>query len=465
MSIASVDPPAGPAAGPAGGVASAPGARPAAPAARPFALPPPIREVTAETPPLLVWLLPLALMTATAAGLVWATIGEVDIVAPAQGTLLPSGRVKVIQPPEQRVVRGILVREGQHVTAGTPLLEFETSDLAADRDRLAKELAAARLRAARLRAALDGRADFPAPGDAEPGQLADERRLLAADLARLAGEASALRQEQARLSAARDGIAATVAKLEALLPLVTRRVEARRALVESGNASLTAFLELRQEQVTLESDLAIQQAALREAEAALAAAGEKLDQAGREHELETMAALVEAETRASALVEDLRKAEQRLASFDLRAPEDGTVHELALHTVGAVVQAAQPLMKLVPAGAALEAEAKVLNRDIGFLHTGQEVQVKLDAFPFTTYGAVPGRVAAISSDAVPDERLGPVYHVRVALDRQTLEVEGRPLRLSPGMTASVDIHTGRRRVIDYLLGPITKYWDESLRER
>lgn len=430
-----------------------------------FALPPPIRELTAESPPLLAWLVPLALMAATAAGLTWAAIGEVDIVAPAQGTLLPSGRVKVIQPPEQRVVSRILVREGQHVAAGTPLLEFETSDLAADRDRLAKELAAARLRAARLRAALDGETMFEAPEGSDPGLAADERRLLAADLARLAGEAAALRQEQARLSAARDGIAATVAKLEALLPLVTRRVEARRSLVESGNASLTAFLELRQEQVTLESDLAIQRAALREAEAAQAAAGERLDQSGRDHRLETAAALVEAETRASALVEDLRKAEQRLSSFDLRAPEDGTVHELALHTVGAVVQAAQPLMKLVPAGAALEAEAKVLNRDIGFLRMGQEVQVKLDAFPFTKYGAVPGRVAAVSSDVVPDERLGPVYHVRVALDRQTLEVEGRPLRLTPGMTATVDIHTGRRRVIDYLLGPIMKYRDESLRER
>jgi HlyD family type I secretion membrane fusion protein len=133
------------------------------------------------------------------------------------------------------------------------------------------------------------------------------------------------------------------------------------------------------------------------------------------------------------------------------------VHELALLTVGAVVQAAQPLKKVVPADAVLEVEAKVVNRDIGFVVPGQEVQVKLDAFTFTRYGALPGRVAAISSDVVADETLGPVYRVRVALDRQAMEVDGRMVPLAPGMTATVDIRTGKRRLIDYLLAPVQRY--------
>lgn len=418
-----------------------------------------------EPPPLLAWLVPAAIMLATAAGLAWAVIGEVDIVAASQGTIVPSGRVKVVQPPEQRVVRRILVREGQRVAAGEPLLEFEDGDVLADRDRIASELAAARLSVARLRATLAGAGDVPAPDGAVPRLVENERRLLLADRARLDGETATLRGERERLAAARDGIGATIAKLEAVLPLVRRRVEARRTLAERQVVSMTDFLELEEELLTMEADLRIEKAALREAAAAIAAADARLEQVTRTHRLDTSAALVEAETRAASLAEELRKAERRLAALDLRAPEDGTVHELALHTVGAVVQAAQPLMKVVPADAVLEVEAKVVNRDIGFVVPGQEVQVKLDAFTFTRYGALPGRVAAISSDVVADETLGPVYRVRVALDRQAMEVEGRRVPLAPGMTATVDIRTGKRRLIDYLLAPVQRYRDESLRER
>jgi hemolysin D len=289
---------------------------------------------------------PLAIMLATAAGLVWAVIGEVDIVAASPGTVVPSGRVKVIQPPEQRVVRHILVREGQRVVAGQPLLEFEDADLRADRDRIAGELVAARLSAARLRATLAGADGIVAPDGAPRHLVENERLLLLADRVRIEGEAAALCGERARLAASRDGIEATIAKLEAVLPLVRRRVEARRTLADRQVVSMTDFLELQEELLTLEADLRIERAALREAEAAIAAADARLDQVTRTHRLDTATARVEAETRATSLAEELRKAERRLAALDLRAPEDGTVHELALHTVGAVVQATQPLMKV-----------------------------------------------------------------------------------------------------------------------
>lgn len=426
---------------------------------------PPIREVTEEPAPWLLRTLPLLIMAAVTVAIVWSVVGELDIVVPAQGTLVPSGRVKVIQPAEQRVVRRILVAEGQRVTAGAPLLEFDTADAVADRDRVVKELAAVRLKAARLRALLSDAADLPVPADADPRHAADERALFEAERERLAGEVTTLRRDLDRALAARDSITAAIAKLDAVLPLIRARVEARRGLVERQYASATDFLTLRQELVTAEAELRIQQAALREAEAAATAARERMEQAPRAARRDRTAELVEAETRAAALAEERIKAEQRLAALDLRAPEDGTVHELALHTVGAVVQAAQPLMKLVPAGAVLEVEATVLNRDIGFVEIGQAVQVKLDTFAFTKYGAVPGRVAAVSSDAVADERLGPVYKVRVALDRQSIAIGGRALPLSPGLAATVDIRTGTRRVIDYVLMPVFKATGEAMRER
>ncbi|MGY0793132.1 HlyD family type I secretion periplasmic adaptor subunit [Azospirillum argentinense] len=428
-------------------------------------LPPPIQEVTEEPPPWLLWILPWLLIMVTAAGLVWGVVGELDIVVPAQGTLVPSGRVKVIQPPEQRVVRRILVSEGQRVAAGDMLLEFDTTDALADRDRIAKELVAAQLRAARLRAALAGTESFTVPEGAEPARAADERRLFEAERARLDGETTALRQERDRAQAMREATAATIAKLEAVLPLIRTREEAKRALVERQHATTSDYLTLRQELVTAEADLRIQRANLREADLAAAAAAERIDQARRSAARDQAEELVEAETRAASLAEELAKAEQRLAALTLRAPEDGTVHELALHTVGGVAQSAQPLMKLVPVDAVLEIEAKVLNRDVGFVEPGQQVQVKLDAFAFTKYGAVPGRVQAVSSDAVADERLGPVYKIRVALDRQEITVNGRDVQLGPGLSATVDVRTGSRKVIDYLLMPVFKATQEAMRER
>jgi hemolysin D len=427
--------------------------------------PPPILTVTDDDPPWLAWLLPLVMMLLVAAGLVWAVVGEVDIVAPEQAALVPSGRVKVIQSPEQRVVRRILVHEGQAVAAGDRLVEFDIDDASADRDRAAKELAAVRLRSARLRASLDGRPGFAAPEGALAAAMADEVRLFDADRAKLDGDLGVVRQDRARLEAEARSSAAAAAKLEAVIPLIRKRVDARRQLVERQIASSVEFLTLEQELVEAESDLRVEQTRLGVTQASIAATAEREEQVRRTRRMELTTALVEAETRAAALAEELRKAEQRLANLTLRAPGDGRVTELALHTVGGVVQPAQTLMKLVPTGAALEAEAKVLNRDVGFLEVGQTVQVKLDTFAFTKYGAIPGRVAAISSDAVVDERLGPVFHARVELERQTIEVDGRTVPLTAGMSATVDVRTGRRRVIDYLLAPIRKYTEEAIRER
>lgn len=426
---------------------------------------PPVLEVTEAPPPRLAWMLPAVLMAMLTVGIVWSVVGHVDIVAPTQGTLVPSGKVKLVQATEQRVVRAILVREGQAVRAGDVLLEFDVSDAVSDRTRLVKEAAAARLRVARLRATLTGAAGFEAPDGASVASLADEMRLFDADRDKLEGEVATLRRERDRLAAERESTAATVAKLEALLPLVRQRVEARRALVERQFASLTDYLELQQELVTTEAELKVQRAELGVAAAALAAAEVRIEQARRTHRMELTGQLVDTETRAASLGEELSKAVQRLATLELRAPEDGTVQELALHTVGAVVQPAQVLMKVVPAGAVLEVEAKVLNRDVGFVEVGQAVKVKPDTFTYTKYGALPGRVVAISTDAVADERLGPVYRMRVALERQTMTVDGRTMPLVPGMTATVDVHTGSRRVIDYLLMPLTKYREEAMRER
>lgn len=149
----------------------------------------------------------------------------------------------------------------------------------------------------------------------------------------------------------------------------------------------------------------------------------------------------------------------------LRAPVDGEVQQLALHTVGGIAKAEETLLVIVPDGPALEVEALVLNKGIGFVREGQLAAVKLDAFPFTRYGSLEGEVVIVGEDSVPHERFGPVYPVRVRVSRNDILVDGRTVRLSSGMSASVEVRTGARRILDFLLVPVAQAANESLRER
>ncbi|MBB4656278.1 HlyD family type I secretion membrane fusion protein [Xanthomonas sp. F14] len=176
-------------------------------------------------------------------------------------------------------------------------------------------------------------------------------------------------------------------------------------------------------------------------------------------------ALRQAGEQAGQLTQDVAKTGQRDKLMALHAPVDGTIQQLAVHTVGGVVTPAQPLLVVVPAEEALEVEVTVLNKDIGFMRPGQPVTVKVDSFPYTRYGYLTGTVASVSHDAAQDEKLGLVFPARVKLERATLNIDGLGVRLNAGMSLSAEIKTGKRRVIDYLLSPLQQHTTEALRER
>ena len=163
--------------------------------------------------------------------------------------------------------------------------------------------------------------------------------------------------------------------------------------------------------------------------------------------------------------EELVKSQQLATQHRIVAPVDGTVAQLSIHTEGGVVQAGKPIMAIVPKGGPLVAEVTLLNRDIGFVQEGQAVAVKLEAFPFTRYGTIPGKVLTISSDAVIDEKLGPVYVARVRLARDTIDRGDKVVPILPGMVAMADVKTGRRSFMSYLLSPIEQARREAARER
>jgi len=237
-----------------------------------------------------------------------------------------------------------------------------------------------------------------------------------------------------------------------------------------------------------EQELVVQRSRLDEAVAATAALREQRRQTEAEYNRTNFNDLAEAQQKAASLKEALVQAEQRRQLQTLTAPVEGSVQQLAVHTVGGVVTPAQQLMVIVPAGARLEAEAMVSNRDIGFVHPGEPVEIKVDTFNFTRYGLIHGAVSSVSHDSIvrdkpPGAQGGAagkpgalaetsepqgqelLYAARVSLDRTSMQVEDKMINLSPGMAVTVEIKTGSRRIIEYLLSPLLRYKYESLRER
>ena len=422
--------------------------------------------------------------------LLWATIGHVDIVASASGKVVPSGRVKLIQPFETGVIRAIQVYDGQRVKAGDVLIELDPTITVAEQGHIRSDLIAAQLDVARLRAALSDnknpQSQFHPPAGANDTLIAMQRQFLTRQTEEYRAKVSSLDRQRAQKEAERDTIAATISKLEADEPIIRQRVEIRKNLADRELGSKLTYLEILQLLTENQKDTAIQQSRLDEANAALAAVIETRAQAVAEFHRTLFGDLAEAERKAAGLAGDLVRAEQRTKLQVLTAPVDGIVQQLSVHTVGGVVTPAQQLAVVVPSDSMLEVEAMISNRDIGFVHTGQEAQVKVDTFNFTRYGLLHGRVLNVSPDAIvrdtqtdktkdhstdsgstssepKDQQLN--YVARVSLDQTNIAVEDTLASLSPGMAVTVEIKTGSRRIISYLLSPLLKYQQEALRER
>ena len=422
--------------------------------------------------------------------LIWAWWGTIDIVASATGKILPSGRVKVIQPFETGVVRSIRVQDGQAVKAGDVLIELDPTANEAERDHLRNDLLAERLNIARLRAALSGgdnpAADFVPPAGADPELISTQHQLLLNQVTEHRAKIAALARQQAQKEAEQATTAATIHKLETIIPVVQSRVDIRKTLVEKELGSKLSYFEVFQLLVEQQEELSVQKSHLQETEAAIAAIRETRGQAAAEYRHTISDDLAKAEQKANGLAQDLIKAEQKTRLQLLAAPVDGVVQQLAVHTVGGVVTPAQSLLVVVPSDSRLEIEATVSNSDIGFVHAGQEAEIKVDTFNFTRYGLLHGEVVSVSQDAVirdrpqarSDERaLGSTsessepkgqelnYTARISFDRTQMQIDGRMINLAPGMAVTVEIKTGSRTILSYLLSPLRRYRQTTLRER
>jgi hemolysin D len=245
------------------------------------------------------------------------------------------------------------------------------------------------------------------------------------------------------------------------------RAAAYRALLAQQYVSKMDYLQFEQQRVDKAQEWAGQKSKLRQDQAALAEAEQNHQVLISEFQQAKQAELSTIEMKAASLIQEIRKAGQKTDLQKLVSPIDGVVQQLAVHTVGGVVTPAQPLLMVVPQDHPVEVEAQLENKDIGFVREGQSVELKIETFPFTLYGTIPGKVLTVSDDAVPldKENRALVYTSRVSMDRTSMPVEGKQVRLAPGMAVTVEIKTGQRRVIQYVLSPLLKSAREGLRER
>ena len=415
-----------------------------------------------------------AILALVAFLIVWALLGRLDIVAVADGKLVPASYLKIVQPSEAGIVRDILVREGETVRAGQTVMRMDALITNADLDAIATEYARKRLALARIDAELTGKPFLPdvqAPAALirETGaQYQANRDALAAALAE---ERSRLIKAQQELAAARQ----QKERLQAVLPHYREQDKAYEKLVKEGFAGSLMGSDKRRERIEKEQELAIQEYLIASAQASIDQSQKKLKQIEADYLRKLHAERNEVQAQIDKLAKELEKQQHRRELLELKAPQDGVIKDLATHTPGTVVQPGTVLATLVPREEKLKAEVWVSNEDIGFVRPGQPVKLKFATYPFQKYGVGKGTVEYVSADAQSEEEARdkglaggqrPLrYKALVTLEANALEIDGVQYPLSVGMQTTAEILLGDRTVAEYLLSPVRKAWHEAGRER
>ncbi|HEX2651882.1 MAG TPA: HlyD family type I secretion periplasmic adaptor subunit [Burkholderiales bacterium] len=401
---------------------------------------------------------------------VWACVGKLDVVAVAEGRLVPKSQLRIVQPAEGGVMRELLVKEGERVGAGQVLARMDVRAAEADAATAQNEAALKRLQLRRIEAELAGRPLEARPGD--PPRL--HAQVEAQRAARAHAHEAGLAEQRTVIARARREMQAaeeTQAKLAGSLPVLIEQQQAFEKLARDGYAGKLMAAQRKRERVEAEQDLRAQQHRVEGARAAIDQGERRIAQIAAAYRAQLQGERVEAEAQLARLEQELEKLGHRQRLAELRAPADGVVKDLATHTPGAVLAPGTVLMTLVPEGEALVAEVWLANQDAGFVSGGQSAKLKVATFPFQKYGMLEARVLRISADS--SERPGEAakaaggYAYRAHLEPLAQELRLGEVRhaLLPGMQLTAEIKLGERTVLEYLLSPIRKVAAEAGRER
>ena len=409
-----------------------------------------------------LWLILILVVSAVS----WASLGKIDTVVVAEGQIIPGGRVKQIQPLEPAIIRAIHVKEGQRVKQGDLLVELDPTEAEVNLAQLQYEYDLAMANEARLSHYSDWLLGRKEVSKATPKTLtSDQANRLKSQKEVHQARLFRLKSDEAAAKANILALEAEIEKSNAVLPLLQERETGLQQLLDKGIGRKPEWLEVKQQLIDLEYGLRVQAERLKEAKIALAAIARQRAELIEMEREEALTELIETREQRDQAELALRRALKQEEQNRLVSPVDGVISQLGIHTIGGVAQAAQTLMLIVPENAPLEVEAMVLNKDIGFIQNDQQVEIKIESFPFTRYGLIEGKVTHISADAIEDEKRGLIYRMRTSMDKTTMQVEDRIVQLTPGMKLTAEVKTGSRRIISFFFDPILRGTKEALRER
>lgn len=413
--------------------------------------------------------------------ILWAAFGKLDIVATAEGKLIPQSYLKIIQPFEQGLIREILVTEGEQVKAGQVLMRLDTTLSDADGKAINADYLGKQITLRRIDAELAEQTEFKRdPSD--PEQLYNEA-LAQFRANRLAYQTALAEERNTRDKATSDLAAAQQArtKLIETLPHYREQAQAYADLAKDGYVSKLAATDKEREHIEKEQDLKTQQHIITSAQATLAMSTGKLEQITADYRQKLQAERADISDKLDKTQAEYTKQQYRNGLLELKASQDGIIKDVATHTIGSVISPGTILMTLVPKDETLRAEVWVSNEDVGFIHTGQPTKVKLASYQFQKYGMVDGQVAHLSADATDNTQQGAgqsappnakspngqpyAYRALIDLKAQSLIADGVRHAITPGMQVTAEIHLGTRTILEYLLSPVMGAFQEAGRER
>lgn len=399
----------------------------------------------------------------------WANVATLDEVTRGDGTVIPSSQIQVVQNLEGGIVAGISVREGEVVDKDQILIRIDQTQAAAGyRESRAKYLSLLAA-VARLKAEVDG-TEVAFPGevlDGAPHVAADELSLFASRRSGLKTDLSILRRQEDQRRQELVELRGRLVRLKESYQLVSEELKIIEPLVADGVVSKVELLRLRREANNIKGDREATRLAIPRASSALREATGRIEERKISLRTESLQELNLRSAELAVVAETIASGKDRAFRADVRSPVHGTVKQILVSTVGGVIRPGQELVEIVPLEDTLLIEARIRPADIAFLRPGQDATVKITAYDFSIYGGLKAKVEHISADTIEDEQQKgeTFYRIRLRTDRAYLGTEQDPLPIIPGMTASVDILTGEKTVLDYLLKPVLKVRERALRER
>lgn len=428
---------------------------------------PEVRKALIEDAPRVVRLTIWGLLGFVLFALLWADLAIVDEVTRGEGKAIPSSRLQKIQNLEGGIVAELFAREGQIVDVGDPLLRLDDTRFASNVGETEADRLALTARVERLSAEVDDR-ELALPEEVRrvaPGLAATEQQLFESRRQQLRDEVGALEEQLVQRRQEVRELGSKEQQFRSSLGLLRKEIEMSEPLVASGAISAVEVLRLKRAEVESRGQLDATTLAIPRAQAAIKEIESKIGEARGRFRSDALTQLNEARTELSKLRYTGKALEDRVRRTLVTSPVRGVVKQVLVSTIGGVIQPGSDLVEIVPLDDTLLIEARIRPQDIAFLHPGQEAMVKFTAYDFTIYGGLKAKLEHISADSITDEEGNSFFLIHLRTEKSHLGSDEKPLLIIPGMVASVDIITGHKSVLSYLLKPIIRARAEALRER